>query len=183
MFDDLSGVVFDLDGTVVRLQVPWEEVEIDIRDRMREYGVKTDGKSVWTLLEDARNRDLLDIIEPLLCGFEVEGATRSKRLPLADIIPTIRCPVAICSLNCERACHRALEVHALTEAVDVVIGRDTVHPWKPDPAPLEEAISQLGTTPDDGLFIGDSTSDAQTAHAAGVPYASVQDALTRLELS
>lgn len=177
MWDRWEGVVFDLDGTVVRLRVPWEEVERAVRSELAAAGVDTDGPSVWTLLEDARETGLLDRVEPLINGYEFEGAARSTRLSLADAIPGIDVPVAVCSLNCEAACRRALRAHDLLETVDVVVGRDTVRPWKPDPAPLEEAIDRLDISTSTAMFVGDSPRDARTAEAAGVAFLSVEAAL------
>ncbi|MGY6634976.1 MAG: phosphoglycolate phosphatase [Alkalilacustris sp.] len=51
----------------------------------------------------------------------------------------------------------------------VVVGGDTLPVRKPDPAPLHHAIAALGggaTT-----YVGDSETDAETARAAGVPFA------------
>lgn len=181
MFAETSGVVFDLDGTLVRLRVPWDEVEESIRVELAERGIDTTDRSVWTLLDAAWERGQLDAVEPTINAYEIDGAEHSERLALADAVARIDVPVGVCSLNCEAACRRALDVHALDEAVDVVVGRDTVRPWKPDPAPLTHAIAELGRRPDDVVFIGDSARDARTADAAGVTFHPVSDVLETLD--
>lgn len=50
-----------------------------------------------------------------------------------------------------------------------MIGADTLPVRKPDPAPLFEAISQLGGTPARSVLVGDTITDALTGRAAGVP--------------
>lgn len=183
LFDEWDGVVYDLDGTVVILRVDWPTVEELIRDKIRAAGIETNQRSVWTILEIAAERDVLDRVEPTLNRFEIEGAGQSERLPLADSIPHVPGPVGICSLNCEAACRRAIAVHDLNDHVDAIIGRDTVRPWKPDPAPLEAAVAALGTPTDSTVFVGDSESDAQTAKAADIPFRYVSDVLETTESS
>jgi phosphoglycolate phosphatase len=56
-----------------------------------------------------------------------------------------------------------------TGLFDVVIGGDSLPVIKPDPAPLHAAIAGLGGGP--VVYVGDSEVDAQTAVAAGVPFA------------
>jgi phosphoglycolate phosphatase len=57
----------------------------------------------------------------------------------------------------------------LADRFSVIIGGDSLPQRKPDPAPLQAALAQLGSGP--ALFIGDSEVDAETAHAAQVPLA------------
>lgn len=180
-FDRWDGVVFDLDGTVVWLRVDWTKAEEAVFRELQKAGVDTKDQRVWPLLELAAERGILDRIEPTLNEFEFEGAERSKRLPLADSLSAFDGPIGICSLNCEEACRRALAVHGLDEYVDVVIGRDTIRPWKPDPAPLEAAVQKLGTPPEQTLFVGDSDRDATTAEAAGIPFRYVEDILESVD--
>ncbi len=180
MFDSTSGVVFDLDGTLVRLQVPWADLEEIVEAELAAVGIDTDGRSVWELLDIARARDHLDVVEPTINEYEVEGADDSERLPLADLVGELDLPIGVCSLNCEAACRRALSVQDLADDVDAVIGRDTVRPWKPDPAPLEEAIRRLDISAPEGMFVGDSERDARTAAAAGVRFRAAADVLDEL---
>ncbi len=55
----------------------------------------------------------------------------------------------------------------------VVVAGDDLPARKPDPAPLLAATRALAVAPGRALFVGDSEVDAQTAEAAGVPFAAV----------
>ncbi len=57
----------------------------------------------------------------------------------------------------------------LLRAFGTVIGGDSLDTRKPDPAPLHRALADLGVTR--CLFVGDSEIDAETARAAGQPFA------------
>ena len=52
---------------------------------------------------------------------------------------------------------------------DVVIAGDTLQVRKPDPAPLRLAFDRMRAT--DGVYVGDSDVDAETAQRAGIAFA------------
>lgn len=175
MTGSYAGVVYDLDGTLVDLDVDWDAVARDVRAVYDEAGVETPHGGLWDLLGAAADAGLSEAVEETIAAHERAGARRSRRLPLAaDVLEQSR-PVAVCSLNCESACRIALETHGLVEAVDAVIGRDTVATYKPDPEPLLAAVSALSIEPEQTLFIGDSPRDEQTAQRAGTPFVFVNE--------
>lgn len=51
-----------------------------------------------------------------------------------------------------------------------VIGGDSLAVRKPDPAPLLRCISEMGITPGDALYVGDTSVDYATARAAKVRF-------------
>jgi phosphoglycolate phosphatase len=170
--DSYEAVVYDLDGTLVRLDVDWDAVRGAVATRLREEGRSVDGDSLWTLLE----RQAGSLVGETIAEHERAGARTSERLPLADELP-LSVPVAVCSLNAESACRVALERHGLDSHVDAVVGRDTVETYKPDPEPLLHAVGELAATPERTLFVGDTDRDARTAERAGVPFEFASDRL------
>ena len=62
-----------------------------------------------------------------------------------------------------------LEALDLAKWFDVIIAGDTLPVRKPDPAPLHLAFEKMGAT--EGVYVGDSDVDAETAQRAGVPFA------------
>ncbi|WP_209425084.1 phosphoglycolate phosphatase [Pararhodobacter sp. SW119] len=65
---------------------------------------------------------------------------------------------------------RSVLAHFGWESVfDAVVGGDSLPVRKPDPAHLHAVIDALGGGP--VIYVGDSEVDAETAHAAGVPFA------------
>ncbi len=76
--------------------------------------------------------------------------------------------LSVCTNKPESTTHVMLKAFDIAHFFDIVIGGDTLPTRKPDPAPLRAALS--GTRPDDGLLVGDSEVDGQTAANAGMPF-------------
>lgn len=169
MIEEYATVVFDLDGTLVRLNVDWDAVAEDVAAALRSHGVDPP-ESLWGMLETADRRGHRPAVEEVISSYERDGAARSTRLPAADTIPERR--VGVCSLNCEAACRIALSTHGI-EGIEAVVGRDTVSTEKPDPRPLLSAIERLEGDPKETIFVGDTDRDATTAERAGVDYVDV----------
>lgn len=174
MTDSYDAVVYDLDGTLVRLAVDWEATAERIEPILRAHGSDADADDALDLLPVAEELSVADEIEPHLAAAERDGARRSERLPTMDEFVESTLPVAICSLNCEAACRDALEAHGITRDVEAVVGRDSVAERKPHPQPLLAAVDALDVAPERTLFVGDSDSDETTARRAGTAFRRVE---------
>ncbi|WP_251133152.1 HAD-IA family hydrolase [Halorubrum sp. 2020YC2] len=194
---DYDAVVYDLDGTLVRLAVDWDAVADAVLDVYAERALIPPTEELWDLLGAADEYGIRPEVEAAIADHERTGARESTRLPLGDGLAAgsggdaggesgtaadparSHPPAGVCSLNCEEACRIAVETHRLGEALvsDAIVGRDTVETHKPDPESLLAAVDRLGAVPEDALFVGDSRSDAVTAERAGVEFAWVSDLL------
>lgn len=165
-----DAVLYDLDGTLVRLAVDWAVVEQEIATVLRAAGADPDGLVTWDLLDAADAAGVRSEVESILSRHEREGARRADRLPLADEVLADDIPTGVVSLNAEAAVHIALEKESLADAVDVVVGRDTIDARKPAPEPLLAALDALAVDPADALFVGDSETDELAAERAGIAF-------------
>jgi phosphoglycolate phosphatase len=172
---DYGAVVYDLDGTLVRLAVDWDAAASDAVRAFAEAGVDAVDADLWSLFETAPEHGLADDLESILASHERRGAADAARLPHADRVPEWNVPVGVCSLNAESACRLALDRHGLLDHVEAVVGRDSVATHKPDPEPLLTTIDRLGADPSSALFVGDTERDAVTAERAGVAFEWVDD--------
>ncbi|MFC3061417.1 phosphoglycolate phosphatase [Paenirhodobacter populi] len=77
-------------------------------------------------------------------------------------------PLAICTNKPMGPARSTLGNFGLTPLFDTVIGGDSLPTRKPDPAPLRQALADLGGGP--ALYIGDSEVDAETAQRAALPF-------------
>lgn len=167
MRDEYAAVVYDLDGTLVRLDVDWAAVQEGLGEMLRAEGVDPAPLETWELLTAAEETGIGDEAHEFISEYEREGARKSRRLPTASELDVVDVPIGVCSLNCEDACHIALDEHDLAEYVDVVAGRETTPARKPDPRSLQWVVDQLDVDASETLFVGDSDSDAVTADRVG----------------
>lgn len=173
-----DAVVYDLDGTLVRLVVDWDAVERDLASLLADSDRDPAELDAWDLLSAAEEVGLGDTAEYTISSYERDGAREAVRLDTADEVTSWDVPVGVCSLNCEAACRIALEQVGLLEEMAVVIGRDSHPTRKPDPGPLLAALDAMDARPTDSLFVGDSHSDEVTADRAGVNFRSVASGRT-----
>jgi len=76
-----------------------------------------------------------------------------------------------------------LERERLLDCFDAVLGGEDLPDFKPDPRGLLIALDRLGVPPARGVFVGDTTIDAETARRAGVRFVGVlTGATSRAEL-
>jgi phosphoglycolate phosphatase len=178
----LDLVVIDLDGTLCRLDVMWEDVKRELVLIASMHGLDTSGhRRVLPLLHSARTRGALDAVremETFLELAEVEGAATclvNQRLVawLEELPASV--PVGVLSLNSARSVEHALERAELEWRVSDVVARENVDRPKPDPQGLEILLERHVAQADRSLFIGDTDVDAACARAAGVPFRAVDE--------
>ena len=62
--------------------------------------------------------------------------------------------------------------------LDIVVGGEDVQQPKPSPEGIRFALSHLNSRPEETLYVGDSTVDAETARNAGVDFAGILNGTT-----
>jgi pyrophosphatase PpaX len=77
-------------------------------------------------------------------------------------------PTALVTSKGNDLAHQALTYLHLADYIDVVVGMDSCSRYKPDPEPVLIALSKLGATAENALFLGDSPHDIAAGNAAGV---------------
>ena len=164
-----DAVIYDLDGTHVRLAVDWDRVASEVAAVLRDRDVDPENCDLWEMLTLSSETGHRDAVEATITDHERTGAHDSEWLPLADGLPH-SVPVGVCSLNAEVACRTALAVHDLESYVGPVVGRDTVASSKPDPEGLLTITEEIGVDPEATVFVGDSESDATAAQRAGMTF-------------
>ncbi|MBM7707234.1 pyrophosphatase PpaX [Chryseomicrobium aureum] len=76
--------------------------------------------------------------------------------------------LAIVSTKRNEMIERALNLMAIREYFSAVIGLDDVKNAKPDPEPVQLALSKLNVAPEVALMVGDNFHDIMAGRAAGV---------------
>ncbi|MFM2240749.1 MAG: hypothetical protein RJA69_2123 [Pseudomonadota bacterium] len=180
---DWDAVILDLDGTLVDTLGDFTEAvaraftDLGLDAVPRERVERAVGKGSEHLLRSLLGPDADALYEQAWARYQhhyrvingqfadpypgvVEGLQhfRAAGLPLA------------CVTNKPTAFAEALlRLKGLSDHFVLVLGGDAFERRKPDPLPLLKACEALGTTAARTLMVGDSSNDAQAAHAAGCP--------------
>lgn len=70
--------------------------------------------------------------------------------------------------NKDDAFTQSIIAHFFPQVMDAVLGRKEGAAPKPDPTSLQNMMAELGCSPQETLYVGDSSVDVLTAHNAGV---------------
>ncbi len=171
MLSGFQAVVFDLDGTLVVLGMDWEQTRKEMAaTAITSFGEDLSEMTVWQMLRSVGGPER-GILEGVLRRREIEGAYAAEKLPLADLLPSLRDQsVGVVSLNSRECCRVALESTGLRGYVDALVAREDSEKLKPDPEPLLKCIALLQANVSEAVFIGDRERDRLTARRARVAF-------------
>ena len=180
-----SAVIFDLDGTLL-------DTIDDLADSMNQVLAEKHlpthpveayfhfiGNGMAKLVERAlppeirgNAADLTEYTEAFRLCYDKHWNRKSKPyagIPeLLDTLINAAVPMAICSNKPDAFTQKCVTQLLPTWKFDCVLGHSDAFPRKPAPDSAIHIARQLGATPSDTWFIGDSGVDMQTASAAGM---------------
>lgn len=118
------------------------------------------------------------LLEKALAAFHTDYDQNMTTLtrPYAGVVAalnsfrTLQIPLGICTNKPMKPALDICKALDLEQFFDIIQGAVTTLPKKPDPAPLLHCISALGQSPQDVIYVGDSTVDYRTAKNAGVAF-------------
>ncbi len=181
LLGNMGSVLFDLDGTLVDTNIDFalmrrEMVRIAVRVGLREDDLR--GLDILGIVDTAvasmrgdneRASQLRDEAMQILEDIELRHAHVTQQIPFArEIIDHLResgTPTGIVTRNCRAASVISLEIAQIK--TDVMICREDSTRHKPHPEPVLLALSQLNTTAQNSVMVGDHTMDVQSGKAAG----------------
>lgn len=87
-------------------------------------------------------------------------------------------PLGIVSTKFRYRINTILRRESLDKMISLIVGGEDVENHKPDPEGLILALNGLGIESGKAVYVGDSSTDAQTAHNAAVPFIAVLSGVT-----
>ena len=111
------------------------------------------------------------LVERFLTHYRAHLADETRPFPGAegclDRLSAAGAALAVCTNKPHALAVGVLERLGLTDRFAVVLGRDSLPRFKPDPAPLLAILARTGRAR--GAMIGDTMTDVAAARAAGMP--------------
>ena len=185
----VDTIVFDLDGTLIDSNINYEKMGAMIADILRDHGYRgplEDRRAVYRVIRGGEKeliengltgpplKEALHRIEDAMNQVELEALpTNTLRPNAADTIRALHMAglkLGIATRSHREYTDRSLEALNLTQYFTSVVARDDTPTPKPHPGHLLQAISQLGSEKTHTLYVGDTTTDLETAEAAGVAF-------------
>lgn len=179
------AVIFDLDGTLVdtapdlmgatnhilalmgRRAITMDEVRAFVGHGAKAL-IARGAVATGEPLDDA---SLSHYFAEFLRYYEAHIADHSQLFPgvekLLSRLQDKQVKLGVCTNKLEGLSVRLLKEIGLAPYFGAVVGPDTIHIAKPDPAPYRETLRRLGA--ERSVMIGDSETDIKTGKAAGVP--------------
>jgi phosphoglycolate phosphatase len=187
------AVVFDLDDTLVTSTVDYSKFKRLIIERIAQEGgdprCYSDSENIVALLvrygrwlaENGRSEDeiasRMAAMDRIMDQVEMERVHETTAIEGArEVLALLRergVRVGILTRGCHEYAERALAAAGLADLVDALETRNSKLRPKPDPESYLRIVSLMGVTPDESLFVGDHTIDADCARNAGVPFVGV----------
>jgi phosphoglycolate phosphatase len=194
----LSAVVFDLDGTLIdsvpdlvatlnrlladegRRLISLDEGRQMIGEGARalvERGFIATGDEVGpAALDDLTHRYVaIYRAEPVVETIIFPGVVQVLKL-LADS----GVAMGVCTNKPDEMSRLVLEALGLADYFGAVIGGDALPVRKPDGGHLNAVVARLAAKAESTIYVGDSITDAQTAHNAGIPFIAVTYGYSRV---
>ena len=174
----LSGIVFDLDNTLVSSTLNFEQIRLALG-----CPVDVDLLKFVDSLDDHRKVEA----EKLLIEFEVEDAKNTTKFEGTDeliaLLNYTNIPCAIITRNCRQAAQMKIESNAIN--IPILLTRED-HKAKPAPDALLHLSHYWQKPAEQLLYVGDYLYDIQTAknantmsclitHGKKLPYAKLAD--------
>ncbi|HZP21755.1 MAG TPA: HAD-IA family hydrolase [Bauldia sp.] len=180
-------IVFDLDGTLVdtagdlvdtlnavlagegMAPMPFDAARASIGS-----GARAMLKAAFAAAGVAASEDRLDRLMALfLAHYADHLADKSRPYPgvpeALDRLVADGWGLAVCTNKLEKPARALLSALGLADRFAVIAGQDTFGVRKPDPRHLLRTIERASGRSDAAVMVGDSSIDAATAVAAGVP--------------
>ncbi|MHA1913888.1 MAG: HAD family hydrolase [Promethearchaeota archaeon] len=182
-------IVFDLDGTVVRLTVDWDSLKRLLSEKYTEiYAEHCSFSSISECLStiiDKNDKVTLENFFKIILQYELENIQKTQ--PIKEIVFFIEnldlfgiqnsSKLAILSLNMRETIRKALKQANIEGAFDFILGREDVMNWKPNPEGLLKIKYHFNVKKEDIIFFGDKKKDLQTGLNSGIDAFWIDDLL------
>ncbi len=150
-------VAFDLDGTLIELNIPFDDIRrrLGIKDRFILEAIMAE--------EDERKRKrMLRVLEE----YEVRSAMTAKPAFYArEIIQSLEAIKGVITRNSRRSVE--IVAKRLDFSFDFIVSREDAPP-KPSPEPLKITLARFNVPPSNALMVGDFLFDLLSGKMAGV---------------
>lgn len=173
-------IVFDLDGTIVRLAADWHSLRRALITRFTEKNRETINlKSMSAILSrivEMEDEEELQLNFNLIQQYELENITSNE--PIKETVYFINnkevfgvspnAKLAVFSLNTRSIILISLKMAGILNEFEYFVGREDVRKWKPEPDGLLKILDYFKVNTEEVIYFGDSDIDLLAGANAGI---------------
>ena len=180
IFKDKKAIVFDLDGTIVRLKANWHALKDVLSQRYAKRNQencsfssiseclsnivkKGDEEELQENFNIIRQYELENITETEIISEVVDFIKNKEKFGISNNVK-----IAVLSLNTRKTIRESLEIAGISDHVEKIVGREDVRSWKPEPEGLIKIIKHFSISSNNLIFFGDMKKDLKAGEAANV---------------
>ncbi|HUW90308.1 MAG TPA: HAD-IA family hydrolase [Candidatus Nanopelagicaceae bacterium] len=179
-FTGKKVIVFDLDGTIVRLAADWHSLLKALTSRFtekyREIINYSSMSAILSRIVEKGDEEELQLNFNLIQQYELENITRNE--PIKETLFFINnkelfgvfhnAKLAVFSLNTRSTILKSLEMAGILDEIEFFVGREDVRKWKPEPAGLLKILGHFKVNTEEMIYFGDLEVDLLAGANAGV---------------
>ncbi|MDH2900250.1 MAG: HAD family hydrolase [archaeon] len=190
------AVIFDLDGTLVKMKFRWKESRLAMINWLDKNGfdisgLDDDSKS-QVILDRARiesesnpnlprfdhvRKSLIDIVQMLELESSAEATAYEGSLILLKILKERGILSAVVTNAGRAPVEKVLEKLGFLPYLVTVVTRDELLMLKPEPEGIRKVLGTLNLDKADVIYVGDAIEDMEAARNAGVAYVALTGGL------
>jgi HAD superfamily hydrolase (TIGR01549 family) len=185
-----KAVVFDLDGTLQKSEIDYDKMTERVREILLIEGVPNDDlgnrRDIYLIIRGGENslirlglnkfrvHPVLKLMTEAINVTELEAVNSVELNPNAlqtlNMLSENGIQLGITTRSHRLYAEKCLFRHDIRQYFSGVLARDDVSHPKPDPRHLLATISLLNVNPQDVLYVGDTTTDLETARSANIRF-------------
>ena len=179
-FKDKKVIIFDLDGTIVKLITDWNHLKKILTERYSKIYQETcefnhvtaclehivekndefELKNFFKIIQDyemknIKNNQIIEETIFFIRNLELFGISKDTKL-------------AIFSLNTRKTIIESLKLANVNDKFDYIIGREDIRKWKPNPEGLLMIKEHYKVKNEEIIYFGDLEKDIITGNNAGI---------------
>ncbi|WP_110928488.1 pyrophosphatase PpaX [Bacillus massiliglaciei] len=183
MNDNITTLLFDLDGTLINTN---ELIIASFTDTLNHYYPGKYSREEIIFFNGPPLKETFSSINPELAdemiahyrkhNWENHDALVTQFEGVYETLQSLKqsgYKLAIVTTKLRDVAEKGLGLANLGQFFQVIVSGEDTEKAKPDPAPLQLALSKLGSSPEEALMIGDNFHDIQAGKNAGTKTAAV----------
>lgn len=173
-------IVFDLDGTIIRLKADWMSLKEHLVLKYQKiYKETCDFKSISACLSEIVKRGDEEVLKnffDIIRHYELKNIEDNE--PIENVIFFINnkelfgvnkdAKLAVLSLNTRDTIIKSLKLANISNKIDLIVGREDVRKWKPDPEGLLKIQEYFKIKKEGMIYFGDLEKDISTGKNARI---------------